>query len=70
MNPLRALIWKEGREASYKIAVGVCLGLFVGLNYDDSDILSHLVGVLGAVLIGMDAVAGERDRWTEAGCWG
>ena len=27
-------------------------------------ILSHLVGVLGAVLIGMDAVAGERSRGT------
>ena len=64
MNPLRALIWKEGREAIYKIAIGVCLGLFVGLNHDDSDFLSHLIGVLGAVLIGMDAVAGERSRGT------
>ena len=64
MNPLRALIWKEGRESIYKIAVGACLGIFVGLNYDDSDFLSHLVGVLGAVLIGMDAVAGERSRGT------
>ncbi|MDE2810477.1 MAG: ABC transporter permease subunit [Gemmatimonadota bacterium] len=64
MNPLRALIWKEGRESSYKIAVGACLGLFIGLNHDDSDFLSHLVGVLGAVLMGMDAVAGERSRGT------
>ena len=64
MNPLRALIWKEGRESIYKVAAGACLGLFVGLNHDDSDFLSHLVGVLGAVLIGMDAVAGERSRGT------
>lgn len=65
MNPLRALIWKEGREASYKIAIGVCLGLFVGLiPKDDLDFLALLVGLFGAVLMGMDAVAGERSRGT------
>ena len=65
MNPLRALIWKEGREASYKIAIGVCLGLFVGLiPKDDLDSSALLVGLFGAVLMGMDAVAGERSRGT------
>ena len=76
MNPLRALIWKEGREAIYKIAVGACLGLLVGLviylNDDHNPgfrdftfkMLSHLVGFFGAVLMGMDAVAGERSRGT------
>ena len=76
MNPLRALIWKEGREASYKIAIGVCLGLFVGLtinldNVPDLDAInftfeqiSYLVGLCGAVLMGMDVMAGERRRGT------
>ena len=65
MNLLRALIWKEGREASYKIAIGVCLGLFVGLiPKDDLDSSALLVGLFGAVLMGMDAVAGERSRGT------
>ncbi len=65
MNPLRALIWKEGREASYKIAVGACLGLFVGLLVHVSlEIVAYLVGLFGAVLMGMDAVAGERSRGT------
>ena len=62
MNPLRALIWKEGRESIYKIAIGVCLGLFVGLiPKDDLDSPALLVGLFGAVLMGMDAVAGERE---------
>ena len=65
MNPLRALIWKEGREASYKIAIGVCLGLFVGLLVHFSlELVAYLVGLFGAVLMGMDAVAGERSRGT------
>ena len=64
-NPLRALIWKEGREASYKITVGACLGLFVGLLVHVSlEIVAYLVGLFGAVLMGMDAVAGERSRGT------
>ena len=40
MNPLRALIWKEGREAIYKITVGACLGLFVGLLTHNAPVLS------------------------------
>ncbi len=65
MKLLRALLWKEGREASYKIAIGVCLGLFVGLiPKDDLDSSALLVGLFGAVLMGMDAVAGERSRGT------
>ena len=65
MNPLRALLWKEGREASYKIAIGACLGLFVGLLVHVSlEKVAYLVGLFGAVLMGMDAVAGERSRGT------
>ena len=77
MNPLRALIWKEGREASYKIAIGACLGLFAGLTINlDNDTypsnvfnftfeqISFLVGLCGAVLMGMDVMAGERRRGT------
>lgn len=71
MNPLRAMIWKEGREASYKIAISVCLGLLVGLvMYRNDNLililepLSHLIGLVGAVLMGMDAVAAERSRGT------
>ena len=77
MNPLRALIWKEGREAIYKIAIGVCLGLFVGVTINpDNDTypsnvfnftfeqISFLVGLCGAVLMGMDVMAGERRRGT------
>ena len=85
MNPLaalrtkslRALVWKEGREAIYKVAIGVCLGLFVGLTIDlDNDPpdldainftfeqISFLVGLCGAVLMGMDVMAGERRRGT------
>ena len=77
MNPLRAMIWKEGREAIYKVALGACLGLFVGLNSNlDShpdpanafsftfEQISFLVGLCGAVLMGMDVMAGERRRGT------
>ena len=69
MNPLRALIWKEGREAIYKIAVGACLGLFVGLLTHNApayplELICHLIGFFSAVLMGMDAVAGERSRGT------
>ena len=79
MNPLRALIWKEGRESIYKIALGVCLGLFVGLTInldhypypDPSNVInftfeqiSFLVGLCGSVLMGMDVMAGERRRGT------
>ena len=69
MNPLRALLWKEGREASYKIAVGACLGLFVGLLTHNApaypfELICHLIGFFSAVLMGMDAVAGERSRGT------
>ena len=75
-KPLRALIWKEGREAIYKVAIGACLGLFVGLTINlDSDPapnafsftfeqISFLVGLCGAVLMGMDVMAGERRRGT------
>ena len=69
MKPLRALIWKEGREAIYKIAVGACLGLFVGLLTHNApayplELICHLIGFFSAVLMGMDAVAGERSRGT------
>ena len=76
MNPLRALIWKEGREVLYKVAIGACLGLFVGLtinldSHPDPDAfsftfeqISFLVGLCSAVLMGMDVMAGERRRGT------
>jgi len=69
VNPLRALIWKEGRESSYKIIVGACLGLFVGLLTHNApsyplELICYLIGFFSAVLMGMDAVAGERSRGT------
>ncbi len=70
MSPIRALLWKEGREATYKIAAGAGVAFFVGLVnlYPDRfyplGTMSHLVGILGAVRMGMDVVAGERSRGT------
>ncbi len=72
MNPIRALLWKEGREAAYKIAAGAGLALVAGLAVDSHhggiglniEMTSHLVGILGAVLMGMDMVADERRRGT------
>ena len=68
MNPIRALLWKEGREAAYKTVFGAGLALLLGLGHIDLDFpietVCHLVGVLGAVLMGMDLVAGERSRGT------
>ncbi|MDE2813637.1 MAG: ABC transporter permease subunit, partial [Gemmatimonadota bacterium] len=66
---LRALLWKEGRESSYKITVGACLGLFVGLLTHNApsyplELICYLIGFFSAVLMGMDAVAGERSRGT------
>lgn len=71
MNPTLALLWKEGREAAYKIAACAGLAMIVGLisagkNFHDSEIqiLSHMVGLFGAILMGMDAIARERNRMT------
>ena len=78
MNPIRALLWKEGREAAYKIAAGAGLALVAGLasrqttdfsgGFSDivikSYLMSHLVGILGAVLMGVGVVADERSRGT------
>ncbi len=73
MNPIRALLWKEGREAAYKIAAGAGLALVVGLVCTQERVfsyhreiqpLSHLVGLFGAVLMGMDLIAQERYRMT------
>ena len=72
MNPIRALLWKEGREAAYKMGAGSCVALLLGLLYLHPvfyneyplEVMSHLVGLLAAVLLGMDLVAGERSRGT------
>ena len=73
MNPIGALFWKEGREAAYKIAAGAGLALVVGLVCTQEGVLSyhreiqplsHLVGLFGAVLMGMDLIAQERYRMT------
>lgn len=73
MNPIRALLWKEGREATYKIAAGAGLALAVGLVCTQEGVfsyhreiqpLSHLIGLFGAVLMGMDLIAQERSRMT------
>ena len=68
MNPIRALLWKEGRTAAPKVAAGVCLALLAGAAHIERVSFlwfsPHLVGVLGAVLMGMDLVAGERSRRT------
>ncbi len=75
MNPIRALLWKEGREAAYKIAAGAGLALVAGLALPEVgshhggiglniEMTSHLVGILGAVLMGVGVVADERSRGT------
>ena len=72
MNPILALFWKEGREAAYKIAAAAGLAFVIGLVCTQGEpsrgtevqIMSHLVGFFGAVLMGMDAIALERSRMT------
>ena len=68
MNPTLALFWKEGREAAYKIAAGAGLALLVGFSHMHPEIpilgVCHLVGFMGAVLMGMDIIARERSRTT------
>lgn len=68
MNPLRALLWKEGRTAAGRVAAVAGLALLVGLAHIDSDfspqLVSYLVGVFAAILMSMDLVAGERSRGT------
>ena len=70
MDTLRALLWKEGRAAASRVAACACLALLAGLAH--GLVLSprlawlscHLVGILGAILMSMDLVAGERGRGT------
>ena len=63
MNPLRALLWKEVRSAAYRIAACACLALLAPWTFP-LDPVCHLVGILGAILVAMDLVAGERGRGT------
>ena len=37
MNPIRALLWKEGREAAYKIGAGSCVAILLGFAHIDPD---------------------------------
>lgn len=71
MNPILALFWKEGREAAYKVAACAGLAMIVGLVFSqwefapaDVNAVSHSVGLFGAVMMGMDAIARERSRMT------
>ena len=71
MNPTLALLWKEGREAAYKVVACAGLAMIVGLVFSqwefapaDVNVVSHSVGLFGAVLMGMDAIARERSRMT------
>ena len=71
MNPTLALFWKEGREATYKVVACAGLAMIVGLVFSqwefapaDVNAVSHAVGLFGAVLMGMDAIARERSRMT------
>ncbi|MCE2440853.1 MAG: ABC transporter permease subunit [Candidatus Latescibacteria bacterium] len=71
MNPIVALFWKEARESAYKVAACAGLAMIVGLVFSqwdfapaDVNVVSHSVGLFGAVLMGMDAIARERSRMT------
>ena len=63
MNTLRALLWKEGRAAALRVAACACLALLAAWTFP-LDPVCHLVGILGAILMSMDLVAGERGRGT------
>ena len=67
MDTLRALVWKEGRAAALRVAGCVCLALLAGLAHGTPfplDPTSFLVGIVAAILMAMDLVAGERSRGT------
>lgn len=67
MDPIRGLLWKEGRAAALRVAGCVCLALLAGLAHGAPfplDPTSFLVGIVGAILMAMDLVAGERSRGT------
>ena len=74
MNAIGALFWKEAREASYKVVACAGLATIVGLlcaraegglsGGSEVQIMSHLVGLLGAVLMGMDFISRERSQMT------
>ena len=67
MDTLRALLWKEGRAAACRVAGCACLALLAGLSHGpffSLDPGSFLVGIVAAILMTMDLVAGERSRGT------
>ena len=71
MSPIGALFWKEARESAYKVCACAGLAMIVGLVFSqwefapaDVNVVSHAVGLFGAVLMGMDAIARERSRNT------
>ena len=63
MNPIGALLWKEGRVAALRVAACACLALLAPWTFP-LDPVCHLVGVFAAILMAMDLVAGERSRGT------
>ena len=63
MSPIPALLWKEGQRAALRVAACACLALLAPWTFP-LDPVCHLVGILGAILMTMDLVAGERRRGT------
>ena len=71
---MRALLWKEGRENLFKMLSGIggCLIIhLLRLQEDFNQSFSReidfwilLIGIISSLMLGMDAVAGERNKGT------
>lgn len=74
MNATKALFWKEGREILYKIFLGLggCIALLLLRQHPEfeQEFVRNLeswgmwVGIISAVVLGMEAVATERNKGT------
>ena len=74
MNATKALFWKEGREILFKILIGLggCIALLLLRQHPDFErnFVRSLenwgmwVGIAGAVVFGMEAIATERSKET------
>ena len=74
MRAVRALVWKESREALPKVLIALGIGLLVCIMRQDADFnrnyseefefLIDFTMIVMAVLLAMHAVAGERDKGT------